>query len=151
MIMSNYVESKKTIDSIRSNYSCAGDIIFRAAIQMVVECGQYTLLNDEWYNAEIEKLDKSKPWYHFEQGVYGCARLLAYVNSSYLLAYIQKEVWLGNDGTISYLRALELLKRCIDWFADDIESIMANLHLLGFKDNEIKTLGYDWLFEEEEA
>jgi len=148
--MKNYTETKQKIDTIRSKYSCAGDVIFRAAIHMVVEHGQYTLLNDDWYNTELAKLDSSKSWHDFEKAIYECARQLASVGSTELLIYIQKEVWLGNDGTISYLRALELLKRCIDWFTDDTESIVANLHLLGFKDNEIKTLGYEWLFEEED-
>jgi hypothetical protein len=147
--MSTYTESKEKLDIIRREHSCAGDLIFRAAVQMVVECGQYTLLNDEWYNTEIAKFDGNKSWHYFEMAVYKCARQLATIGSADFLTYIQKEVWFGDDGGISYLRVLNLLKTCIDWFAEDATSSVRNLRLLGFKDNEIKTLGYDWLFEEE--
>ena len=44
--MSNYAESKRALDKIRSEYGCKGDIIFRTAIQTVVEYGTNSLLDD---------------------------------------------------------------------------------------------------------
>lgn len=151
--MTNYTESKKRLDAIRNNYSCVEDMIFRAAVQMTVEYGQHTLLNDDWYNAEIAKLDVNKSWYHVEKTIYECARQIATVDSMNFLVYIQKEVWLGDDGGIGYQRAMKIIKSCLDWFTDDSDNqqVINNLNALGITDNELEQLGYGWLFEEEDA
>lgn len=153
--MKNYTETKQKIDTIRSEYFCAGDVIFRAAIQMVVEVGQYTLLNDDWYNAEFAKLDSSKSWYCFERAVYECARQLASIDSAEFLMYIQKEVWLGNEGGISYQRAIEIIGDCLEAIAEN-DCCSKDEMLEVFEDNlcltteEIKELDFGWIFEEEE-
>ena len=151
--MSNYTEVKHKMDIIRGTYACAGDLIFRAAIQMVVECGQYTLLNDEWYDAEMAKFEANKSWHRFEKAIYKCARQLATVNSADFLMYIQKEVWLG-DHNISYPRMVELLHSCMNWFVDydccETKEMLKKFKDLGFADNELTNLGFNWLFEEED-
>lgn len=93
----NYTESKKVLDKIRADYSSAGDVVFRAALSIVVECGQYMLSDDEWYNTAIAQLNSNKAYSIIEKLTYECARELALVSSIDLLRYIQKEVWLGKE------------------------------------------------------
>ncbi len=161
--MSNYVETKKELDRIRNEYGCKGDIIFRSAIQYLVEYGSDDLSDDWNYNCAVEDINNRHDaaekegktlWIarNFELAILECAKKLAEVNTYDLLVYIQKEVWLSNDGGMDYKRAIELLKSCLEWFTDDTdnERIVENLNLLGFDDDEIESLGYGWLFEEEE-
>lgn len=160
--MSNYVESKKELDKIRNEFGCKGDILFRTAIQYVVDCGRQCFDDEEWVKVQLDIVDqkhdafdrdKKTPFISrdFEKAIIECAQEIAKVNTYDLLVYIQKEVWLSGDG-IGYQRAIKLLKDCLDWFTDDTlnERIIENLNLLGFRDDEIEELGYGWLFEEEE-
>jgi hypothetical protein len=55
--MSNYAESKKKLDSIRDKYGCKGEIIFRTAIQYIVEYGQQNFLDEVWYEELINDID----------------------------------------------------------------------------------------------
>ena len=161
--MSNYVETKKELDRIRDEYGCQGEIIFRTALQYIVEHGQNTFNNDGFVNNQLVLIDvkhdkAEKEGKHlfisrkFERAFIECAQEIAKVSTYDLLVYIQKEVWLSNDGGMDYKRAIELLKSCFEWFADDTdnERIVENLNLLGFDDDEIESLGYGWLFEKEE-
>lgn len=160
--MSNYVESKKELDKIRNEFGCKGDILFRTAIQYVVDCGRQCFDDEEWVKEQLDIVDKKHDAFDrdkktpfisrdFEKAIIECAQEISRVNSYDLLVYIQKEVWLSNEG-IDYQRAIELLKSCLEWFTDDTnsETIIENLNLLGFNDYEIEELGYGWLFEEEE-
>ena len=52
-----YAEHKKMLDKIRQKYGCKGDIIFRTAIQYVIEHGQHNFRNDKWFNSCIEQVD----------------------------------------------------------------------------------------------
>jgi hypothetical protein len=45
-IMNNYAESKKTLNKIRSEYDCKGELLFRQAIQYVVDYGASNLQDD---------------------------------------------------------------------------------------------------------
>ena len=161
--MNNYVETKKELDRIRNEYGCKGEIIFRTAIQYIVECGQQHFQDLEWVNEQLGIVDKKHDAFDrekktsfisrdFEKAIIECAWEIAKVNTYDLLVYIQKEVWLSNDGGMDYKRAIELLKSCLEWFTDDTdnERIVENLNLLGFDDDEIESLGYGWLFEKEE-
>ena len=55
--MSNYAESKKALDQIRDKYGCKGDIIFRTAIQLLVDTGKCTILDPAWYQCEMDNID----------------------------------------------------------------------------------------------
>lgn len=55
--MSNYAESKKALDKIRDKYGCKGDIIFRTAIQLLVDAGKCTILDPAWYQCEMDNID----------------------------------------------------------------------------------------------
>ena len=163
--MSNYAETKKTLDIIKSSYSCAGDLIFRTAIQYVVELGTSNLLDDWTYEhlkgdinerhdvaeAEGKLLFISR---NFELAIIECAREIAQVNIYDLLMYIQQEVWLGGDG-ISYKRALEIIGSCLMFAAENdccnneerLNWFQCNFDLT---DEEIEELGFGWVFEKEE-
>lgn len=160
--MSNYIENKSKLDKIRQKYDCKGEVLFRTALQYVVECGQQNFQDEEWFETmlnevnsrhEIAKAEGKHLFVtrDFEAAILDCAKEIAKVNTYDLLIYIQKEVWLSGDG-IDYQRAIELLKDCVEWFADDTltDKIIENLSLLGFRDHEIEELGYGWLFEEED-
>lgn len=160
--MSNYIENKSKMDKIRQKYDCKGEVLFRTALQYVVECGQQSFQDDEWFQTMLNEIDsrheiakaEGKHLFvtrDFEVAILDCAKEIAKINTYDLLMYVQKEVWLSGDG-IDYQRAIELLKYCVEWFTDDTlnEKIVENLDLLGFKDDEIIELGYGWLFEEEE-
>ena len=159
----NYTETKKQLDAIRSKYSCAGDIIFRTAIQYVVEHGQYNFRNESWFNDCITHVDKRHDLADsqgkilfmtrdFEKALLECARELANITAYNLLTYIQREVWLGGDG-ISYQRAIELCKNAIGWMADDVYDtgeFINDIRDMDFSDDEIDELGFGWMLDVED-
>ena len=55
--MSTYVESKKALDKIREDFCCKGDIIFRTAIQYVVEYGQQTFQDYDFVMNQMAEID----------------------------------------------------------------------------------------------
>ena len=59
-----------------------------------------------------------------------------------------------NLGYITHKRAMELLKNVIDYCTDngnvELEIVRRDLYAIGFSDDEIKWLGYDWILEEDE-
>ena len=159
----SYKDSKKELDRIRNEYGCKGEVIFRSALQYVVQYGADNLVDDWNYthilddiNERHDTAEAEGKWLwitrDFEIAIIECSKEIAKVPTMDLLQYIQKEVWLSGDG-MDYQRAIELLKSCVEWFTDDTlnERIVENLNLLGFRDDEIEELGYEWLFEEEES
>lgn len=163
-MMKTYANTKKELDRIRREYGCKGDMIFRTAIQYVVEYGQNKFNNDEWVKKQLMlvdgKHDKAELegkilWISrdFEKAIIECAAEISVVNTYNLLIYIQKEVWLSNEGGIGYQRAVELLNSCLDWFADDCcgcAETLERFELLGLNDDEIETFGYGYMFDVEE-
>lgn len=163
--MRNYTESKKTLDNIRDEYGCKGDVIFRTAIQYVVEYGQSKFHHQRWIKKQLKRVDKKHNkaekkkqnlWIgrEFEKACIECAVEIAKVNAYDLLIYIQKEVYWSNDGGLDYQRAIELLHSCMNWFIDydccTNKEMLEEFDDLGFYDNELETLGLGWLFEEED-
>jgi hypothetical protein len=158
----SYKVSKTTLNKIRDDYACKGEVLFRTALQYVVECGQHLLQDPLWVqtqistiNAKHDEAEKERKMLfigrEFEKAIVECAAEIARVPAMDLLQYVQKEIWLSGDG-IDYQRTIELLKSCLEWFTDDADNtrIIENLNLLGFRDDEIEELGYCWLFEKEE-
>ena len=156
-----YKNSKIMLNKIRDDYGCSGELIFRSALQYVVECGHYLLTDPLWVNKQFNNIDVNHDEAEkegkvliigrdFEKAIIECAAEIAKIPSMDMLQYVQKEVWLSGDG-IDYQRVIKLLKECVDWFTDD-ESyrVIENLNLLGFTNDEIEELGYGWLFEREE-
>lgn len=162
--MNNYAESKKALDRIRNEYGCKGEVLFRTAIQTVVEYGTSDLLDDYIYEhlkydinerhnsreAEGKIPVVSRRW---ELAVLECAREIAQVDAHDFLMYIQREVWLGGDG-LDYQRVVELLHSCMNWFVDydccESSEMRHRFNDLGFDDVELEELGFTWLFDTEE-
>lgn len=161
--MSNYTESKNVLDKIRNEYSCKGEVLFRTAIQYVVDCGQQNFQDVEWVKEQLEIIDKKHDAFErenktpfvgrdFEKAIIECAAEIAKVNTYDLLIYVQKEVWLGGNG-MDYQRAIQLLKGCMSWLDEDINLVGDTLEAfehIGFTDDEIAELGYEYLLNYEE-
>ena len=164
--MSNYAEAKKTLDEIRNKYGCKGEVLFRSALQCVLDYGMSDMLDDWCYQHRIDEVNERHDeaeaegkilWItrEFELAILECAREIAKVNSYDLLVYIQKEVWLSNDGGMDYQRAVKLLKECMC----EIEQCMncqneltyEIFESIGLTDDEIEKFGFGYLIEDEEG
>ena len=165
----NYAESKKKLDVIRREYSCAGDIIFRTAIQLVMERGKYSFLDESWCEDEINAIDDRHDSAEsvgkilfmtrdLEKAIFECARELAKIEAYDLLTYIQREVWLGGGevGEPDYQRAMEIIRDCLSYMAgcygaytyDNKETLEKSRCVM--EDHEIEFFGWEELFDEEE-
>lgn len=161
--MSNYAESKKKLDAIRDKYGCKGEVIFRTAIQYVVEHGQSMLSDEAWQEHFIFNIDKRHDEAEaegkilfitrdFEKAILECAKEIAQIEPYDFLIYIQREIYLGGDG-ISYQRAMELLRGCLDYCGNNTYEVMYTLEMakeMGFDENEIEELGYGYMLEEDD-
>lgn len=161
--MSNYSESKKKLDLIRDKYGCKGEIILRSAIQYIVEFGQRNFNDEEWFDTAISEIDQRHDQAEvegkilfitrdFEKAILECAKELAQIKPYDFLIYIQREIYLGGDG-ISYQRAIELLRGCLDYCGNNTYEVMYTLEMakeMGFDENEIEELGYGYMLNEEE-
>ena len=159
--MKNYAETKKELDKIRSEYCCKGEMIFRTALQYVVEYGQSKFKNNKWVQEQLVLVDGKHDeaglegkvlWIgrEFEKALIECAAEIAKVDTYNLLVYIQKEVWLSNEGGIDYDRAVKLLKSCMNYVEETHCGLWETydvLDELGFNDDEIEMLGFDYLFD----
>ena len=143
--MSNYIESKKRIDAIRSEYSSAGDIIFRAAIDLLIDIGKVNCYNELTYDGMLSGIDNE-----LDRMVFKCTHELADINTTDLLIYVQKELYLGSEGGMNYQTMTRRLKDCVDWIAEGVEASDAISDLtigIGFSVRELKELGYEYLFD----
>lgn len=162
--MSNYTENKKRLNSIRSEYDCQGDIIFRSAIQYLVEYGSDDLSDDWNYNCAVEDINNRHDaaeqegktlWVarNFELAILECAKKLAEVNTYDLLIYIQNEVWLSGEG-MDYQRAIRLLKKCMEQIEGDEmynnAEVLDTFKSIGFTDDELEEFGFEYLLNNEE-
>ena len=161
--MNNYSESKKKLDAIRDKYGCKGEVIFRTAIQYVVEHGQSMLSDEAWQEHFIFNIDKRHDEAEaegkilfitrdFEKAILECAKEIAQIEPYDFLIYIQREIYLGGDG-ISYQRAMELLRGCLDYCGNNTYEIMYTLEMaaeMGFEENEIEELGYGYMLKEDD-
>ena len=164
-----YAEHKKMLDKIRQKYGCKGDIIFRTAIQYVVEHGQHNFRNDKWFNSCIEQVDSKHDraekdgkilWIarDFEKSLLECAKEVAQIEAYDLLIYIQHEVWLGNEnvGQPDYQRALEIIRNCLCYVEDcygayqsDLSETLHKFREMDLTDDEISYFGWEYLFDVE--
>ena len=157
--MSNYAETKKVMDKIRDKYGCKGEVLFRTAIQSVVEYGQYMFQDEEFIADQMRQIDDRHDaaeaegktlWITraFEKAIIECCQELAEVNSYDLLMYIQREVWLGNDG-ISLDRAKQIAEKVMDWItidsSDSSEDYDTFSNYCGIDDDELEGLGFGYL------
>lgn len=160
--MCSYAEGKVILDGIREKYGCKGEILFRSAMQCVMEHGQHNFTDAEWFESVLnevnERHDRAEAngkilfmTRDFEVALLECAREIARVNSYNLLIYVQREVWLSNEG-IDYQRVVELLKKCMgcieEDYYDNTEEVLKTFEYLGFTDEELVQLGYCYLIKE---
>lgn len=158
----NYTESKKKLDAIRQKYGCKGELIFRTAIQNVVDYGKSCFLDKDWYKGTIDDIDTTHDhaeangkflWCtrEFEKAIVDCSVELCSVETYDLLIYVQREVWLSGDG-IDYQRAIELCKGAINWMVGDsyeTDIALEQVRDMGFSDDEIDELGFGWMLDVE--
>ena len=160
--MNNYIESKKKLDAIRQKYGCKGEVLFRTAIQYIVDHGRESFKNSEWFEFQMKAIDECHDKAEvegkilfvtrdFEKAIMECAKELAQISAYDFLTYIQREVWLGGNG-IGYQRAIELCKNAIDFtIADTYETeyALSDIREMGFSDDEIDELGFGWMLDSE--
>lgn len=167
--MSNYAESKKALDQICSKYGCKGGIIFRTAIQMLVDAGKYTILDPAWYQCEMDNIDARHDKAEaegkflfmtrdFEKAIYECAKDLCEIDTYDILRYIQKEIWLGGEvGEPDYQRAMQIIRDCLYYTADNFgaypcesDVTLNDFRGIGLTDEEIEYFGWSYLLDVEE-
>lgn len=160
--MKNYAETKKELDRIRNEYGCKGEMIFRTSLQYIVEYGSLRFKDGEWVQSQLdlvnEKHNKADAenkilfvGREFEIALIECAREIARVDIYGMLVYIQKEVWLSNDGGIDYERAVRLLQGCMSnieqWNDCRNELTLGEFEDIGFDDEEIEALGFAYVLD----
>lgn len=147
--MNNYAESKAKLDAIRNK----NEVLFRCAISHLMDVGIRHLMaeNIEKTCAAIMQQDDKRSLMTNECScmIIRIAGELAQIDHIHLLNYISKEVYYDvGDSAISYDRAIELLKDCINSLNYDP---LNQARDIGFDDGEIETLGFGNLLEEEEC
>jgi hypothetical protein len=166
----SYAESKKKLDAIRQEYGCKGDLIFRTAIQNVIDYGKSCLLDKSWYkctmddiDAEHDRAEKENKFIwctrEFEKAIVDCSVALCGVAAYDLLTYIQREVWLGGGkvGEPDYQRAMEIIRNCLCYtsdcygtYAEDCASTLRKFREMDLTDEEIAFFGWEYLFDVED-
>jgi len=157
----NYTESKQKLDKIRNKYSCTGEVLFRTAIQVVVENGQNSFRDEEWCDEQIYEINyrhslaeaEGKILFmtrDFEIAIFECAKEIAEIEVYDFLNYLQLEVDLGGTG-LNYPKAiLHLLKQCVEWIEDthrNLEETYDTLQYIGFDDDDIQELGFEYILD----
>lgn len=149
----NYGESKKQIDAIRNK----DGMMFRMAISHLMDVG-IRHLTDENIKETCEDIMKRDDSKSIMTNQYMCnlvkmAGELAKVDHIHLLNYISREVSYDvGDNSLSYNRAIRLLRAVIDYNTEVMEIADAKEDLLGigFDEEELIELGYQFLFNDEE-
>lgn len=160
----SYAETKKELDRIRNEYGCKGEVIFRSALQCVLDYGKLDMMDDWCYSHRVDEVNERHDeaekegkilfmTRNFELAILECAREIAKVDTYDLLVYVQREVWLSNE-SIDYQRAIELLKRCM-YDIEERESCENKLTYqafeeIGFTDDEIEEFEFGYLLNDEE-
>ena len=163
--MNTYENSRKTLEKIRQEFGCKGDVIFRTAIQYVVEYGQRMFEDEDWIKSQLDRVNAKHDtaeaegktlWVgrELELACIECAAKIAPVNTYDLLIYIQKEMFWSNEGGLDYARAVELLKECMGLIDNDNRecgvSTTDTFDYLGFNDDEIEVLGFGYVLDTKE-
>ncbi len=148
-----YVESKKKIEEIRNK----DGMMFRMAISHLMDVG-IRHLTEENVKETCEDIMKQDDKHSFMTNTFMCdlvkmAGELAKIDHIHLLNYISREVSYDvGDNSLSYNRAIRLLRGVIDYNTEVMEIADAREDLLGigFDEEELIELGYLFLFDDEE-
>ena len=166
----NYKESKKKLDAIRRKYGRIGEIIFKTAIQYVIEYGKISFLDEAWYNRTMRGIDAKHDnaeregkflfcTRDFEKAIIDCCVEICDVETYDLLIYIQREIWLGGGevGEPDYQRAIDIIRNCLCYtndvygaYSSDCDETLRKFREMGLTDNEIVYFGWEYLFDVEE-
>jgi hypothetical protein len=164
----SYTESKKKLDAIRQEYGCKGELIFRTAIQNVIDYGKSCLLDKSWYkctmddiDAEHDRAEKENKFLwctrEFEKAIVDCSVALCDVAAYDLLTYIQREVWLGGGeaGEPDYQRALQITRNClcylnVEAYYECRGDLLEKFREMELTDDEIAYFGWEHLFDIED-
>lgn len=147
--MSNYAESKKKFDEIRNK---VGEMMFRMAISHLMDVG-IRHLTEEIVEETCDKMMQEDDSRAFMTNDFKCALVrtayeLAQIPHADLLVYIQREVVYDVfDGGLSYERAIQLLKKCLDWIEADQLDTLDIFKYLGLEEDEIESLGFAYLLD----
>lgn len=152
--MATYAESKKALDKIRSK----DEIMFRMAISHLMDVGIRHLTEENIAETckEIAERDDSKAFMtnNYMIDLVIMAGELAKIPHIDLFVYIQREVEYDvGDGSISYKRALCLLKNCmgiIEYSHDDNGYTLDDFEEAGIEEDELEILGFGYLIVEDE-
>lgn len=152
--MSNYAESKKILDNIRSRND---EAMFRMAVSHLIDVG-IRHLTEENVKHTCQQIMQEDDSHSFMTNQYKCdliwlAHELAQIPHIDLLVYIQREVdYDVMDNNPSYRRAVQLLRSCVDWTTCDQlpEDALSDMYAIGFSDEEIEFVGMGHLLEKED-
>ena len=167
----SYAESKKKLDAIRQEYGCKGDVIFRTAIQYIIDHGRELFNETDWFEFQMEAIDKRHDkaeeegkflfvGRNFEKAIMECAKELAQIEAYDLLIYVQREVWLGGGevGEPDYQRALQIIRNCLCYTSDgygawheDLSDTLHKFRMMELTDDEITYFGWEYLFDVEDG
>lgn len=149
--MNNYIESKKKLDTLRNK----NELIFRMAISHLIDVG-IRHLTEASVEETCEAIMKEDDTHKFMTNQFQCdivrtAGAIAQIDHIHVLTYISREVYYDVRNGISYQRAIELLKNCMDSIYnahyDDCSETLDDLYGHGFGSDEIETLGYGFLLD----
>lgn len=161
----NYTEAKIYIEKLRSEYCCKGDLIFRCAVQNVVEYGvvplTINLAVEDWIYDIDRRHDEAEAagkvlWIgrDFEKAMAECTFKLAKVGSMNLMMYIEREMWHQDHcNEISYEKAIKMI---CDLIVDIRERSYDNkgaceaLYDIGIEEEDLIELGFNWLIKKED-
>lgn len=144
------------ISKIRSDYCSAGDVVFRCAIQHLIDVGAKHFY-EEAVKDTLEEIDKEhsvakSEGKHlimsadFEKSIVNCAAELAKVDTGVLLAYIQRNIWYDVG---LFDPSYDRLKEITNMFSSHLEAIFEyqdaidTLKSYGISDDELMVVfGY---------
>ena len=152
----NYEKTKSEIRSIQSKYATAGDVLFRCAIQHLIDVGARHLTEESVLKTKLEieaahDLAKSEGKHlimtsNFEIAIVECAAELAKLDIGDLLIFIQREMYYdAGDWMPSYNRLVKLVQNLSDHIMDinDEEDGIAELRNFVSDDEMVSVLGFD--------
>ena len=149
--MSNYAESKKILDKIRSK----DEVMFRMAISHLMDVGIRHLTEENIAETcyEIRTRNDSNM---FMTNDYMCELIImagdiAKVPHIDTLVYIQREVdYDAFDGGMSYNKMKRTLVNCLHWIEEDGLDTLDTFEHIGLDDDDIEYLGFGYLLNVEE-
>lgn len=154
--MSNYVESKRKLEEIRNS---VGEPLFRMALTHAFDVG-FRHLTAENIESTCNDMMQDDDTNAFMTNEYKCdlvrtAGEIAKVPPYDVEVYINREIeYSVGEDYIQYSRLLRMLRGALDYIYEDLQDCEAFYRImskdLDIDEDEIMTLGYEWVMNEEE-